>query len=166
MFQNHGRFGHSHEFSMIGHNYRMTEVQGAVGLIQLRRLEDLNARRIANAKLLTELISGTPGITPPHIERTVKHVFHLYNVLIEEAAIGFDRDEFLQRLGRDYGIAGGTHYEPIHLAEIYLQRGSRLGDCPVAELIGTTNLTLPVHPRIGEDGIRYMAEAVRSVAGG
>ena len=80
MFRNHGRLGHSHEFSMIGHNYRMTEVQGAVGIIQLGKLDSLNDRRISNARLLTELISNVEGIRPPRVMEGVKHVFHLYNL--------------------------------------------------------------------------------------
>jgi len=165
MFQNHGREGHSHEFSMVGHNYRMTDVQGAVGLVQLAKLDSFNQKRIANAGLLTKLLKDVRGITTPYIESDVKHVFHLYNLLVDEKKIGISRDQFVEKLGADYGIAAGTHYAPIHLATIYKERGSRAGDCPVAERIGAMNLTLPTHPRLTEENIRYMAKAVREIAG-
>jgi perosamine synthetase len=164
MFQNHGREGHSHVFTMVGHNYRMTDVQAVAGLIQLSKLDELNSMRIRNAKLLTTLIEGIPGITPPYIAGNVKHVFHLYNVLVEKE-FGMERDELISGLG-DRGITAGTHYEPIHLADIYRRRGSRPGDCPVAEDIGLRNVTLPMHPRLTEGSIRYMADALGALDAG
>ncbi len=164
MFQNHGREGHSHVFSMVGHNYRMTDVQGVVGLIQLGKLDSLNKRRMANAHHLTELIKDIPGIVTPYVDKEVKHIFHLYNILVEEEVIGLGRDEFIDRLGKEYGIAAGTHYDPIHLTKIYMERGSKQGDCPVAERIGRMNLTLPMHPRLTEQNIRYMGEAVGKIS--
>ncbi len=165
VFQNHGRKGHSHVFSRVGHNYRMTEIQGAVGLIQLHRLDSLNARRIEIASLLTELIEDVPGITTPHVCKQMKHVFHLYNILVDSDVVGRGRDAFLETLEGDFGIVAGKHYEPIHLARIYMDRGSREGDCPVAEEISKRNITLPIHPRLSEGNIEYMAEAVREIAG-
>jgi perosamine synthetase len=163
MFRNHGREGHSHKFSMVGHNYRMTDVQGAVGLVQLRKLDSLNSRRMALARLLTSLLREVRGVVPPHVGKDVKHVFHLYNLLVGET-LGMSRDQFIEKLGTDYGICAGTHYEPIHLADIYVQRGSKEGDCPVAERVGGMNLTLPIHPRLGEDDIHQMGKAVREIA--
>jgi len=163
MFQNHGREGHSHVFTMVGHNYRMTDVQATVGLIQLSKLDELNSIRIRNADMLTEMIGGIPGIIPPSVIEGVKHVFHLYNLLVEGDAFGMDRNELIQKLG-ERGVRAGTHYEPIHLAEIYRQRGSGPGDCPVAEDIGMRNLTLPMHPRLTRSDLEYMADAIRSSA--
>jgi len=165
MFQNHGREGHSHEFSMVGHNYRMMEVQGAVGLVQLAKLDSFNAKRIANAGLLTKLLKDVRGITTPYVESDVKHVFHLYNLLVDEKKAGVSRDQFVEKLGAEYGIGAGTHYAPIHLATIYRERGSKPGDCSVAERIGAMNFTLPTHPRLTDENIRYMAKAVREIAG-
>jgi len=165
MYQNHGREGHSHEFSMVGHNYRMTDVQGAVGIIQLRKLDSLNERRIANARLLEKLLREVPGITPPFVAEGAKHVFHLYNILVEEGEIGLSRDEFVELLGRDFGIVAGTHYSPIHLTRIYMKRGSKRGDCPVAERVGQRNVTLPIHPRLTPENINYMGEALRKICG-
>lgn len=159
MFQNHGREGHSHVFTMVGHNYRMTDVQAAAGLIQLSKLDELNSIRIKNAGLLTDLIEDIPGITPPYVAGNVKHVFHLYNILVE---FGMRREELISGLVQE-GITAGTHYEPIHLADIYRERGSMPGDCPVAEDIGLRNVTLPMHPRLTDRSIRYMADAIRKV---
>ncbi len=165
MFRNHGREEHSHEFSMVGHNYRMTDVQGAVGLVQLAKLDSFNEKRIANATLLTDLLADVRGIVTPYVQRDVKHVFHLYNILVDEKRLGLSRDQFVEKLAADYGILAGTHYAPIHLAPIYRERGSKPGDCPVAERIGRMNFTLPTHPRLTEGNVRYMAKAVREIAG-
>jgi perosamine synthetase len=161
MFQNHGREGHSHVFTMVGHNYRMTDVQAAAGLVQLSKLDELNSVRIRNAKRLTALMEGIPGITPPYVSGNVKHVFHLYNILIEKE-FGMRREQVISGLSRK-GITAGTHYEPIHLADIYRERGSRPGDCPVAEDIGMRNVTLPMHPRLTEQSLSYMADAIKDL---
>ncbi len=166
MYQNHGREGHSHEFTMIGHNYRMTDIQGAIGLIQLGKLDHFNDRRIGNARLLTKLLRDVKGITVPYVDINVKHVFHLYSIVVNQQVIGLSRDGFAERLGVEYGIGAGTHYAPIHLAKIYRDRGCKEGDCPVAERIGRSNFTLPTHPRLSKQNIQYMARAVREISGG
>src|SRR5579864_3865033 len=71
------------EFDGVGFNYRMTEMQAAVGLVQLRKLESLNARRIEIAKKYTEGLRGVRGLQLPHVPSDRKHVFHIYLLLLE-----------------------------------------------------------------------------------
>jgi perosamine synthetase len=163
LYRSHGRWGNSHEFKIVGHNYRMMEIQGAVGRVQLGKLDGFNSRRIENARILTECLQGVQGVITPTVHPHVKHVFHLYNILLKEDQLGISRDDFLDRLESDYGIRAGKHYEPIHVSKTL---GALSNDrCPVADRLGYSNITLPTHPRLREVDLRYMAEAVSETAG-
>jgi dTDP-4-amino-4,6-dideoxygalactose transaminase len=71
------------DFDDVGFNYRMTDVQAAVGLVQLKKLDSLNARRIEVARKYAEGLQGIPGLRLPYVSPDVKHVFHVYTVLVE-----------------------------------------------------------------------------------
>jgi perosamine synthetase len=151
------------EFDDAGYNVRMTDMQAAVGRIQLRKLDELNARRIANARYLTEHLDGTPGLTPPYVSPDVKHVFHLYLVLIDEREFGMGKTEVMRRLLHEHGIKAGTHYIPINWTAAYRRRGHDRGECPVAEAAFERLITLPIHPRLTEDDLDYMINAITSL---
>ncbi len=164
LYRNHGREPHSHVFKMVGHNYRMTDIQAAVGLVQLSKLDSLNSKRISLSRMLTDLLKDVDGITTPTEKDDRVHVYHLYNILVDSSVIGMERDRFLDELSERYGIVAGKHYDPVHLTKIYRELGSRPGECPVAERLTKSNVTLPIHPRLSEADIQYMAECVRKLA--
>ena len=71
------------DFDHVGFNFRMTDAQAAVGLVQLAKLEGFNARRTEIANLYCERLRGIRGLTTPYVSPDVKHVFHIYCVLVE-----------------------------------------------------------------------------------
>jgi len=151
------------EFEDAGYNVRMTDIQAAVGRVQLRKLDDLNARRIANARYLSARLAGIKGLTPPYVNPKVKHVFHLYPVLVNSEEFGLCKTELMRRLLDEYGIRVGTHYTPVNWTTAYKKRGHREGECPVAEAAFEKLVTLPIHPRLTEEDLDYMADAIESV---
>ncbi len=165
LYRNHGREPHSHVFKMVGHNYRMTDIQAAVGLVQLSKLDSLNAKRISLSRLLTRLLEDVRGVSTPKEAEGCVHVYHLYNILVDPSAIGMDRDTFISELADRYGIVAGKHYSPVHLTEIYRELGSGPGECPTAERLTEVNVTLPIHPRLSESDVRYIADCVSELAG-
>jgi len=151
------------EFDDAGYNVRMTDMQAAVGRVQLRKLDELNARRIANAQHLTARLADIKGVTPPYVAPDVKHVFHLYLVLIDPGTFGMGKTELMRRLLHEHGIKAGTHYIPINWTTAYRKRGHREGECPVAEAAFERLITLPIHPRLTEADQDYMADAIASL---
>jgi perosamine synthetase len=151
------------EFDDAGFNVRMTDIQAAVGRVQLRKLDELNARRIANARYLTARLTGIKGITPPYVAPDVKHVFHLYLVLVDRDQFGMGKTELMRRLLHDHGIKAGTHYIPVNWTTAYRKRGHCEGECAVAEAAFERLITLPIHPRLTEDDLDYMADAIAAL---
>jgi perosamine synthetase len=150
-------------FDDIGYNYRMTDAQAAVGLEQLKKLEKHNQRRIELANRLTEKLQGIPGLTLPYVDPKGKHVFHLYLVLIEKE-FPLNKTDFMYEMYYNKGIKVWSHYMPIHLTQPYLDQGHEEGECPVAEEAFTRYVSLPIHPRLTDEAIDYMADSIRELA--
>jgi perosamine synthetase len=150
------------DFDDIGYNFRMTDAQAAVGLEQLRKLDGFNARRIEIANRYCELLRGIPGLTLPHVASEVKHVFHIYCVLVEPQ-FRLSKEDFMWELYTGKRIKVWSHYMPIHLTTAYRRLGHREGECPVAEALFHKYVSLPIHPRMTEESIRYVTDGIREL---
>jgi len=152
------------DFDDCGFNFRMTDIQGAVGTVQLRKLDALNQRRIENAAKISGGLRDVPGLTLPAVSPGNKHVFHLYPIQIEAKKFGRTRDDFIHAMLHKRGIKVGAHYIPLHLSTAFQKRSYRQGQFPVAERIGERIATLPINPRLTPDALDYLIESVRSLA--
>jgi len=151
----------------IGLNYRMTDVQAAVGIVQLDKIDKHNEIRRKLAHYLTDLLKEIKGIILPYEMKNVKHVYHLYNILIEPDIIGMDRDTFIKRLLDKEGITAITQYfPPVHLLKAYQELGHRQGECPIAEDLTKRIVTLPISPRFTFDDMNFMGESIKRVIKG
>lgn len=151
------------DFDDVGYNFRMTDIQAAVGLIQLRKLDDLNRRRIENAAYLTEGLRGVPGIKIPPVAGGVKHVFHLFPIEIDETQFGMNKEDFIYAMLHERGIKVGTHYLPLNWSMAFERRGFRRGQFPVAEGVAQRLVTLPISPRQPKEALDYLIESVRAL---
>jgi perosamine synthetase len=148
------------DFDDCGYNFRMTDVQGAVGSVQLRKLDAFNQRRIENARYLTSRLEQVPGLVLPSISPGCKHVFHLYPVLIDPQKYGRTRDDFIYAMLHEKSIKVGTHYTPLHYATAFQNRGFKKGQFPVAEGVAERLVTLPINPRQSRQALDYMIESI------
>ncbi len=142
LLRSHGQQRRYYHVS-LGYNLRMTEVQAALGLIQLEKLEGWTEQRIAQAAMLTEHVSEwvqTPIVLPGH-----RHVYHQYTIQVPG-----NRDDWAQALA-DRGIGTAVHYPcPIHQQPFYRDQ-SRNVSLPIAETAAKHILSLPVHPGLSEE---------------
>jgi dTDP-4-amino-4,6-dideoxygalactose transaminase len=151
------------DFDDVGFNYRMTDVQAAVGLVQLEKLEALNARRIEIARMYTEGLQGIQGLTLPYTSPDVQHVFHVYCVLIENS-FKRSKEDFMWELYTNKKIKTWSHYMPIHLTTAYRKLGHGPGECPVAESLFEKYVSIPIHPRMSDEVVQYVIESIRELA--
>ena len=151
-------------FDDVGYNFRMTDAQGAVGLEQLKKLDRFNTRRIAIANRLTEKLQGIRGLTLPYVDPRGKHVFHLYVIQLE-ADFPMSKRDFMWTLYTQKGIKPWSNYMPVHLTDPYLREGHQKGECPVAEAAVNKYVSLPIHPRLTDEAVDYLARSIREVAG-
>jgi perosamine synthetase len=151
------------DFDGIGFNYRMTDIQAAVGLVQLGRLGSLNARRIEIAARYSEGLAGMRGLQLPHIEPNLKHVFHIYTILVKPE-FALNKEDFMWELYTKKKIKAWSHYMPMHLTEIYRKLGHSEGECPVAEELFDQYVSIPIHPRMTDEVIEYVINSIRELA--
>lgn len=159
-FINHGQ-SEKYRHTMIGYNYRMTDIGGAIGSEQLKKLPGFNEQRIANAAYLNTHIT-LPGLVLPAILPKVDPVYHQYVVRVTPDCV-LSRDD-LGRYLHDRGIGTAVHYPiPIHQQPVYLEAG-RSASCPVAERLSREVLSLPVHPGVTEPMLETICETINGVA--
>jgi perosamine synthetase len=142
---------------MIGFNYRMTNLQAAVGLAQTERLKELVERRMVNAALYNEALAGIAGLTLPSIPAERKSVHWMYAILVEND-FGCTRDELRHHLARN-GIETRTFFIPIHLQPAYREQFAGQS-YPVAEDLCRKGLYLPSGPRLSPSNIEYVARQI------
>ena len=142
---------------VVGFSYRMTNVQAAIGLGQLERIDDLLGARIRNAELYNSFLKDVPGIvTPPRSPECVS-AYWMYGILVRDE-FGLSRDELRQALA-DEGIETRSFFIPIHLQPIYASLYS--DEYPVSEELGTRGLYLPSSSSLKPDAIAFIADCIR-----
>jgi dTDP-4-amino-4,6-dideoxygalactose transaminase len=156
--------GYKHyEARVPGYKYNMTDLQAALGLHQLTRLERNAVRRTAIWARYDQAFEGLPVVRPAPIETGTVHARHLYTVLLKTEQIGKSRDQVLNELIRR-NVGTGVHYTPVHLHHYYRERfGFRPGDFPNAEWIGERTLSLPFSAKLSDQDVEDVIAAVRQV---
>lgn len=155
LLRDHGSERKYHH-EIIGYNFRLEGIQGAVLKVKLRHLERWNELRRRHAALYTEMLQAS-GLILPQEMPYASHVYHLYVVQTKE------RDRVQQALS-EAGVQTGIHYPiPIHLQKAYAFLNHRRGDFPVAELQAESVLSLPMFPELTEEQIRQVAKAIGQV---
>lgn len=149
-------------FPEVGMNFRMTDVQAAVGLVQLGKLEGFNHRRREIATRYSKGLAGLRGLALPYVAPESHHVFHVYCVLVNPES-GFTKERFMWALATIKRIRPWQHYVPIHLTEAYRNLGHGPGECPVAEDLFHKYVSLPIHPRLSDEGVEYLITGVSSL---
>ncbi|HOX38719.1 MAG TPA: DegT/DnrJ/EryC1/StrS family aminotransferase [Candidatus Brocadiia bacterium] len=151
------------DFDDTGYNFRMTDIQAAVGVEQLKKLDALNARRIENAAYITNGLKGVKGLRTPTVMEDCKHVFHLYPVMLDPDSLGINKEDFVYRMLHEKGVRIGTHYIPLHWTTAFRNRGYEPGQFPVADSVGERLVTLPINPRQTREALDYLIESIRSL---
>ncbi len=140
----------------VGFNFRMTDMQAAIGIEQLKKVDSLNSKRIENARFLSEGLRDMPGITIPEERPNSKHVFHLYTIRVHE-----NRDKLQEHLDRE-GIDSKVFYPMvIYQQPAYKSLGIKAA-CPEAERASNEVLSLPVHPLLKKEELERIVASVKS----
>jgi len=143
----------------LGYNYRMTDIQAALGACQLERLEDYLARRESLAHVYDEVLADLPVDMPWRPARD-RSAWHLYVVRLRRSECPRTRRAVFEQL-REAGIGVNLHYIPVHLQPYYRNLGFREGDFPEAERYYEEAITLPLHPRLTQEDQRTVVAALR-----
>jgi perosamine synthetase len=148
----------------LGYNYRLSDLQCALGLSQLAKLEPLLKRRAAIAERYTAAIGELGQIRVPAVLAHGRHAWHIFPVLLELERLGADRDTILAAL-RAEGIGATVHYVPAYWHPYYEARGYRRGLCPRAEAAYERLVTLPLFPAMTDKDADDVVTALAKVLG-
>ena len=155
--------GWHYEMVDLGYNYRLTDIQCALGMSQLRKLKSWIERRQTIARQYDMAFADLKAVRPLAVRPDVSHAYHLYVITLNLDRLRVKRDAVFAAL-RAEGIGVNVHYIPVHLHPFYQKRfGTRPGLCPVAEEAYEQIISLPIFPAMSAGDAGDVIEAVRKV---
>lgn len=157
---------HRYDIAVPGYKYNMMDIQAALGIHQLAKLEGFIAERTRRAQAYQEAFRDLPGlILPEPVPYPARHAWHLYTPLVDLARLTIDRDRFIQEL-KDRNIGAGLHYTAVHEFSFYRERfGWRPADFPEAHFVSERIVSLPLFPTMTDADQGDVVAAVRDVCG-
>lgn len=160
MLRDHGAVQkYNHE--MLGHNYRMEGIQGAVLGVKLNYLDKWTDGRRTVAKKYHDLLKTVSFIVLPKELDYAKHVYHLYVIQVKEG--GSAQRDALAKFLNDKGISTGFHYPiPLHLQTCFNNLGYKKGDFPITEKLAECGLSLPMFPELTDIQIEYVCDSIKN----
>lgn len=145
----------------VGFNYRMTNMQAAIGLAQVERINELVSIHRKNAYLYNSLLERIPGITLPPEESWAKNVYWMFTILVTKNDFGLSRDELMRELA-DHGIDTRSVFCPIHLQPPYRDKYIREA-YPVAKDLSKRGINLPSGNTLTKEQIDFVTDTIFSI---
>ncbi|WP_346938350.1 DegT/DnrJ/EryC1/StrS aminotransferase family protein [uncultured Clostridium sp.] len=146
-----------------GHKYNMFDIQAALAKTQMNKLTAMQDRRKEIVKKYEEAFSKLDGIKLPPEAAYTTHSWHLYVVRLELDKLTIDRDKFIELMG-EANIGTSVHFIPVHLMSYYRENyGYNEGDLPVAESYFDTILSLPLYPKMTDEDVQDVINAVTHI---
>lgn len=158
--------GYKHyEVIYPGFKYNMMDIQASLGIHQIKRLVQYDAHRKMIWDYYNKEFKDLPIELPNYEGKEMKHVMHLYTILVDEKKSGITRDKFINEM-HQRGIGTGVHYNPVHLNKYYKDTyGYKQGDFPNAEYIGARTVSLPLSAKLNMEEVERVVKAVREIIG-
>jgi len=148
-----------------GFKYNMMDIQAAIGIHQLPRIEKYWKRRQKIWNRYNEAFKDLPVFTPAPVEPNTRHAYHLYTLLLDIDNLKITRDKFLDEMTKQ-NIGVGVHYIALHLHPYYQKIfGYKKGDFPNAEWISDRTVSLPISAKLTDEDVEDVIEAVNETLG-
>ena len=152
-----------YEMQNVGLNYRLSDIQCALGISQLRKLEGWVSRRQGIVDRYNAAFRGLPRVATPCRASGTRCAWHLYVLEIDFEALCMSRTAVMEEL-RQRGVGTQVHYIPVHLQPYYRRKyGYGPGKCPTAEAFYRRCLSLPLFPAMSDAEVEHVVDAVREV---
>jgi len=153
-----------YEVLEAGYKYNLTDMQAALGLVQLNKCERMWKRRAELADRYSRGLSSLEAFRIPQLAPHVQHAWHLYFVLVEPTVLKIQRDQVIEEL-RQRGIGTAVHFIPLHFHPYYQREwGYRVGQFPVAEAYFERCISLPIFPGMTDGDADRVIESLRDIA--
>lgn len=160
LVENHGPW--YYEMQFLGYNYRMTDIQAALGTSQLKKIDKFIDLRKKYAAIYNKAFKNISELSIPTQDRDGESSWHLYIIRLHLEQLSANRKEVFEALLRE-NIGVNVHYIPVHLLPYYQGLGYQRGNCPNAEQLYEEIITLPLFPAMTEDDVLDVIKAVTMV---
>ena len=147
----------AYDMKCLGRNYRITDFQAALGISQLKKLEKFIRRRQNIAKIYNEAFENHPEITTPGVKSNIRHVWHLYTILLDT---NINRNDFFS-LMRKRNIGVNLHYIPIYKFTYYQKNLEIKYEFPVSEEVFRRIITLPLYPMMTDEDVLNVIDSTK-----
>ena len=141
---------------VLGYNYRLTNIQAAIGVAQMEKVETILAAKVRIAQEYHQALTDIPGISLPPQAHWAKNVYWLYSILVDEQKFGMSRDQLIALLTEN-GFETRPFFPPVHMQPIYKSQIH----LPVAERLSSTGLNLPSAVNLNMNDIQQIANVIR-----
>jgi dTDP-4-amino-4,6-dideoxygalactose transaminase len=153
----------SYEVVEAGFKYNPTDLQAALGIVQLAKCDASTSARSRIADRYTEEFQHLPGLETPQIKSDRESSWHLYILRLHLDQLRVDRDAFVDEL-KERGIGTSVHFTPLHLHPFYRRcYGYKPGDFPVAEAQFERCISLPIYPRMDEENVQHVIDTIADI---
>jgi dTDP-4-amino-4,6-dideoxygalactose transaminase len=146
-----------------GYKYNLTDIQAAIGVAQLQKIDRMRARRAYLAKKYDSALGGFDAFRLPTTPEGMTHAWHLYVIQVQAAALTIGRDQVIEELKRR-GIGTSVHFIPLHLHSLYQQLGYRSGQFPQAEARFEGAISIPLFAAMRDEDCDRVIEGLQDIA--
>ena len=147
-----------------GFKYNLPDIQAAIGIHQLRKLDQFVERRARFAGMYNAAFAGIDELECPPDDARCRHAWHLYILRLNLSKLSIGRDEFIRQL-QAKGIGASVHFIPIPMFRFFSRLPLAQYQCPEAMEMFPRILSLPLYPAMSEEQVEYVAGAVREIVG-
>jgi len=152
-----------YEVQETGYKYNLTDLQSALGIVQLAKCDAMSQARRRIAESYTRAFQSLEAVETPFAQPDRESSWHLYVLRLQTHRLGIDRDRFIQELG-ELGVHASVHFIPLHLQPAYQKRfGYKEGDLPAAEQEYSRYISLPIYPTMTGAAVEYVISSVADV---
>ncbi|MDE3197826.1 MAG: DegT/DnrJ/EryC1/StrS aminotransferase family protein [Acidobacteriota bacterium] len=153
-----------YEVTRPGFKYNLTDIQSAIGIHQLKKLDSFIDRRAHLAALYNELLADCEEVETPPDRGDSRHAWHLYVLRLRTKSLSISRNDFIQKL-KDQGVGTSVHFIPVPLHPFFAQYArEERNACPKAIALYSRSLSLPLFPAMEESDVERVAQVVRDTA--
>ena len=152
------------EFNLLGYNYRMTDLQGAVGVVQIKKLDTFIAERVQWAKFYSHQLAVIPWLQTPSHEPAYCHGWQSYVTLVDQKKAPMSRNDMMERLqAQGISTRPGTH--AVHMLAYYRNKYHiKSLDYPGAQLANDSSMAIPLHNQMSSEDYQYVVDALKAIA--